>query len=57
MDAELVDVAAVVEIEVVEVVDTTTRRVAGPPIPTPPATTTRRETMDIQLNQHRQRPT
>ena len=57
MDAELVDAAAVVEIEVVEVVDITTRRVAGHPIPTPPATTTRLETMDIQLNQHRQRRT
>lgn len=57
MDAVLVDVAEAVEIEVVEVVDITTRIVAGLPIPTTPVTTTRLETMAIQLNRHQQRRT
>jgi hypothetical protein len=57
MDAELVDAAAAVATEVVEVVDITTRTMAGLPTPTPPAITTRLETMDIQLNQHPRRRT
>jgi len=57
MDAVPVDVAAAVEIEAVEVVDVTTRIMAGLPFPTPPVTTTRLETMGIQLNQRPQRRT
>jgi hypothetical protein len=57
MDAVLVDAAEAVETEVVEVEDITIRIVAGLPIPTPQATTTRLETMGIQLNQHPQRRT
>lgn len=57
MDAVPVDAAAAVEIEAVEVVDVTTRIMAGLHFPTPPVTTTHLETMGIQLNQHPQRRT